>query len=123
MYSDLLSIGRKSLIQHSIAPLSRQENITGIEESLTGKWLNQILNLNYYVYTTASTNYPGEQFQAFFVVFNAPEKLCDAIVEYLDPFKYAYAIKRLKYDEQSGNVDTDPIIAHLVKSNDVRDPC
>jgi hypothetical protein len=69
-YAQLLTYGYNNLYRLDVDNLDTEENITGIEESLFDepKFYAQILELNRYVYTTASTNYPtNPDFQAMFV--------------------------------------------------------
>jgi hypothetical protein len=90
---------------------------TGIENHLTGKYLDQILQLNDFIYTTASTNYPadssfqqvagpnsglqaGLQVQSMFVDFYAPQSLCMTLCTHLHSKRLTYFI----YDEKAEKV-------------------
>ena len=64
-YENLLNYGRNSILEFVESGTPGE---TAIEPSLVGKFLDQIYNLNKYVFTTASTNYPGEKFQPFLSV-------------------------------------------------------
>ena len=58
------------------------KNCTGIEPNLIGEHFNQILEMNNYVYTTASTNYPDVPYfgkNKMFLFFYAPKSLCQKI--------------------------------------------
>lgn len=114
-YNDLLTLGTQNLLLFRNNNPS-DVNITGIEDSLTGKYLDQIIRLNEYVYTTSSTNDPGKLFQAFFVGFQAPLSICNAIAQNLIQDRYGYSIKQLQIiDNQLFAV---PSIFHFVYSND-----
>lgn len=60
-YRQLLRFGRSNLRKFLNSSLEYEDNITGIEESiLEGSYMKQIIKLNKYIYTTASTNYPND---------------------------------------------------------------
>lgn len=66
-FEDLLEHGRKQLLDFRENPDS--DNSTGIEDSLVEPYLSQMIEMNNYIYTTASTNYPAALpfFQPFFL--------------------------------------------------------
>lgn len=115
-YSDLLTLGTENLLLFRNNNLSNDNNITGIENSLTGKYFDQMVRLNRYIYTTSSTNDPGKLTQAFFVGFQAPLSVCNTIAQNLIQDRYGYSIKQLQIiDNQLFAV---PSIFHFVYSND-----
>ena len=80
MFTSFLEKNRKSLNDHKTY-LNKIENgedkenyhnqeynKTGIELSLNGRWLDIMIELNYYIFTTSSTNYPDKpNFQNMFI--------------------------------------------------------
>lgn len=115
-YIDLLKLGRTTLEKFSEIGITHDENYTGIEESLGGIFLAQMLELNNYIYTTSSTNHPGTKTQCFFIGFQAPEELCMKIVQQLDPIKYGYSLVSLRIKDNE--LTSVPLILHYVPSND-----
>ena len=66
-FKELLKSGRDDLLEFK---RTGNPGENGIEDSLTGKYFDQILELNNYIYTTASTNYPyDDTFQPMFLEF------------------------------------------------------
>lgn len=115
-YRDMLARARKNLKLHKKDQLSHAENVTGIEDSLKGKYFDQILELNKHVYTTGSTNSPGTGFQAFWIDFYAPLAVCDFVISRLDQISYSYVYRdssdslRLQYE--------DILALHLVREDE-----
>jgi len=115
-YPDLLHFGYNLLSKYKTIGVIEDENITGIEDSLNAQYLDQMLELNKYIYTTASTNHPGQKFQCFFIDFIAPKRLCLKIIQYLALTKYSYVIKELSV---KNNVqEANPVMIHMVSNND-----
>ncbi len=113
----------RNLFRHSRESLEEFEKSgdsgeTAIEDSLKGKFFEQIYDLNKYIFTTGSTNYPGEHFQPFFIVFTCPEELGRKIIKKLDPFYYGYTFKQLIYENDK--LFTIPLIHHMIKVHDDR---
>lgn len=119
-YSDLINQGYNLLFKYKTIGITNDENITGIESSLNDKYLDQMLELNKYIYTTASTNHPGEKFQPFFLDFIAPKQVCLKIIQYLSLVKYSYVIKELSIE--NGIIETNPLVIHIVENNDPKMP-
>lgn len=71
-------------------------NITGIEAHLTGVYYAQVLQLNNYIFTTSSTNYPNDvKFQPMFLGFYTKKSIAEKIFKHLINNKYNYYV----YDE------------------------
>jgi hypothetical protein len=62
MYQVLLAYGQKNLESFQSGTLGEDANVTGIEESLVGDYLKDMIRLTSYTYTTASTNYPDDPY-------------------------------------------------------------
>lgn len=60
MYQELLIQGQH-LLSSSLKD-NDSKNVTGLEPSLVGSYLDQLIKLNYYLFTDASTNYPADPF-------------------------------------------------------------
>jgi hypothetical protein len=66
-YETLLDYGLSNLEDYIVN--SEASGPTGIEKHLVGRYLSDIMTLNEYMYTTASTNYPNDpKFQPMFIV-------------------------------------------------------
>ena len=81
-YEQLLESGRRNLRNYIE---TMDGGPTGIEESLQGDFLAQIIELNNYMFTTASTNYPDRipNFQPFFIDAIIDTKLLNKLLDYI----------------------------------------
>lgn len=92
-YKTFIYEGVKRLKKHEEGCLNDEDNISGIEDCLKGKYLDQMINLNNYINTTASTNYPSDPtFQAMFVDFNIDAKTAFNLATYLNPMEDIFYI-------------------------------
>ena len=90
-YIKILERGRNHLLRFKED--KEYSGITGIEESLVQPYLNQIIELNNYIYTTASTNYPDEFIQPMFICGAIHKSLITKeFLEELNKNKYSYWI-------------------------------
>lgn len=66
-FKQLLTLGHENLSK--FPNLDDDDNITGIEETLVEPYLSQMIFINKFIYTVASTNHPSDLpfFQPFFV--------------------------------------------------------
>ena len=87
-FQDLLRLGRSQL-SHIQGP-----NITGVEEgSLVEPYYSTLLELNNYMYTTGSTNYPNQLFQPMWLTGWLPRSKALALGRYLRSLGLNYIIQ------------------------------
>jgi hypothetical protein len=105
-YEQLLENGRTNLRNY----MENEENggPTGIE-SLEGEFLNQIVELNDYIFTVASTNYPERipNFQPFFIDSVIDTKLLNKTLDYIQlhyPNRFNFLIQTPAVSNQHRNV-------------------
>jgi hypothetical protein len=92
-YNKFLSMGRENLEKFR----DREEfvNSTGIEDSLVEPFLSQIIDLNKYISTTASTNYPNSLFQEMFVDgWIHKDYVTDGFLQKMNEMNYNYVITK-----------------------------
>lgn len=91
-YSDLLAYGRELLIKFAEDQLSDQDNITGLEE-LPLRYLLDMYVLNYYMFTTGSTNFPERLFEPMWITGYLPLHLTRPLTTYLKANGIYYIIQ------------------------------
>ena len=75
-YKKMVKRGKERLMKFKKGILKDEENLTGIEESLVDEYLDIMIKINDYVYTTSSTNSPDNpDFQEMFIQFTAPKSM------------------------------------------------
>jgi hypothetical protein len=87
---------------------------TGMEPFMVGEYFDQIFKLNDYVYSTASTNYPGAGLTQMFIFFYAPKSLCQRILEYFTSNEHECLIE----DDFKNFVPNGLEINHLFEGDD-----
>ncbi len=94
-----LALGRAALLEHKEDPHKSGE--TGIEPDLVGIFLEQMIELNKFMYTTFSTNQPYNLvFQEMFVGgYIEKYKLTDRFLNDLRAAGYSYAIRNYHTEE------------------------
>lgn len=105
-YDALLEKGTNDLLKFKNDNTSTTE--TNIETSLVQPYLDQMIELNKYMYTHASTNNPGGLFQPFFL---------DAIIhkKYITP-KFLEKLKEYNFDYTIYNCSKTEIFEHRIKN-------
>lgn len=95
----------KQLLNHGLRGLEifmgdpSKSGDTGLEEHLTGHFLEDIYVINQYMYTTASTNYPADPtFQAMFIDGLIEKKLGEYLISRL-PKSYYYLVIDIENNE------------------------
>lgn len=96
---EALANARCALIQHKEDPFNHGK--TGINPDLIGEFLDQMIELNKYMYTTASTNNPYNlAFQAMFVDgYVERQMLTDKFISELRDRNLSYFIRNFKTGE------------------------
>jgi hypothetical protein len=94
-----LANARHALILHKEDPFNAGK--TGIEPSLIGEFLNQMIELNKFIYTVASTNNPYNLvFQAMFIDgYVERSKLTDKFISALQERELSYFIRNFSTGE------------------------
>lgn len=84
-YKTFLYEGFLRLKKHREGKLNKEDNISGIEDELNGEYLDQMIDLNRFMNSTASTNYPSDpSFQNMFIDFNIDKGTALKLAEYLN---------------------------------------
>lgn len=87
---------------HAMSKSYLNPNATGFETSLRGRWLDLIIDLNKYILTTASTNYPDDpSFQIMFLSFYTTREIADNLAQSIvatDEY-YIYVIQDQRRNE------------------------
>ncbi len=94
IYEKFLEAGRKELIEFKNDP-ENSVSSTGIENTLVEPFLSQIIELNKYMNTTASTNEPSYLFQAMFIDGWIHKKyITPEFLQKLKDYNYNYVIRQ-----------------------------
>lgn len=98
-FNQLLAYGRTNLIRHRYSP---GHSPTNIEDDLKGIYLDQMIELNKFIYTTASTNDPhNSMFQPMFISGYMPLSKAYALINDLNDFypnDYYYIVYSIEAD-------------------------
>lgn len=94
-----LSLARQRLLEHKEDPFKSGK--TGIEPDLIGRFLDEMIELNRFMYTTSSTNCPYNlAFQEMFVGgYIERPRLTDTFITKLKELKYSYFIRNFNTGE------------------------
>jgi len=91
---EFLQIGMENILNYVLKPSQEEiKSVTGLEESLAGDFLKQMILLNKYMFTNTSTNNPEDAtFQEMFVQGNLPLRSAILIEPALQKLGYNYSI-------------------------------
>lgn len=116
-YADLLQFGR-FVLEHAFANKHKWiDSPTSIEESLysQGDWpIEQMIELNYYMYTHASTNYPCELFQPMFLRGYLSQKEAHRIKPNLEKIGLEVVVQSVKNHNEPVGILSKPWFNELV---------